>query len=377
MAGQLNITNVIARFLAPLILAGCAPFGSSPDAEQQARFIDSPQFNTESQRFENRRPNVIEDTREEAFNLAMIYEFFIADRPDGVPVQPLPQVTPQMAEFMAPSDDLKIIWFGHSTFLLNFNEKTVLVDPMFSNSAAPVSFAVKRFQPPVIGLDDLPPIDFILISHDHYDHLDMKSVQYFRDQAVTFITPLGVGSHLQGWGINAANIIERDWWDSIEFDGLEFIAAPAQHFSGRSLTDENKTLWASWIVRDAEHNVYFSGDTGYDTHFKAIGEQYGPFDVAFIESGQYNQAWKAVHLLPEEGVQAYQDLKAKRFFPIHWAMFELALHPWYEPVERLDALSAVNNVNLMTPKIGQITTVNSESGFEKWWKALITKAPDR
>lgn len=367
----------ISRFLGPLILAGCAPFGSPPEAEQQSKFAGSPQFNAESSRFENRRPNVIEETREEAFNLAMIYEFFIADRPDGVPVQPLPQVTPQMAEFMAPSDDLKIIWFGHSTFLLNFNDKTVLVDPMFSNTAAPVSFAVKRFQPPVIGLEDLPPIDFILISHDHYDHLDMKSVQYFRDKAVTFVTPLGVGSHLQGWGIDAANIIERDWWERVEFDGLEFIAAPAQHFSGRSLTDENKTLWASWIVRDADHNVYFSGDTGYDTHFKAIGDQYGPFDVAFIESGQYNPAWRAVHLLPEEGVQAYEDLKAERFFPIHWAMFELALHPWYEPVERLDALSAANNVNLMTPKIGQITRVNSESRFEKWWKAFITQEPAR
>ena len=238
-------TKRLFQTLSVMVVAGCAPFGSSPNAEQQSQFVRSPQFNAESSRFENRRPYVIEETREEAFNLAMIYEFFIADRPDGVPAQPLPQVTPQMAEFMAPSDDLKIIWFGHSTFLLNFNGKTVLVDPMFSNSAAPVSFAVKRFQPPVIGLEDLPPIDFILISHDHYDHLDMKSIQYFRDKAVTFVTPLGVGSHLQGWGIGAANIVERDWWESVDFDGLEFIATPAQHFSGRSLTDENKTLWAS------------------------------------------------------------------------------------------------------------------------------------
>ncbi len=305
------------------------------------------------------------------YSLSSILEFF-SERKDGVPSKKLPEVKPDMELFLKPSNDLKAIWFGHSSFLLNMDGKIILVDPVFSGSASPFSFAVKRFQEPVLNLEELPDIDFLLISHDHYDHLDMKSVEFFRDKGGTFIVPLGVGSHLKGLGIQEGKIIERDWWESIKLDDVEFISAPAQHFSGRGLTDENKTLWASWIVRSPNHNLYFSGDSGYDIHFKEIGEKYGPFDVAFIESGQYNEKWPEVHLLPAQAVRAYHDLKAKKYFPVHWGMFELAYHTWYDPIEKLHKLSKEQNVDLLAPKIGQIVSVKEDHFLEKWWKDILS-----
>lgn len=344
-------------------------FGSTPDNEQKDKFKKSPQFNQEIQQFFNRKPNVLDKMREDAFNLETMREWFCGGK-DRAPESPLPEMKPDLAEFLKPSEDLKVIWFGHSTFLLNFSGKIILVDPVFSGSAAPFSFLVKRFQPPVLKLEELPKIDFIVISHDHYDHLDMETMKFFAKKENKFLTPLGVGSHLVGWGVQRSRITELDWWQQTSIDGIEFIATPAQHFSGRGVFDGNKTLWASWILRNASHNIYFSGDSGYDTHFKDIGDKYGPFDIAFLENGQYNEKWRAVHQLPEESVQAYFDLKAKRFFPVHWGMFVLAFHSWREPIDKLSELAKSRGVNTVTPKLGEIVTVNDNYRNIPWWSDL-------
>jgi len=209
-----------------------------------------------------------------------------------------------------------------STALVNYNGPSRLI--WFGNSA---------FLP--IEIAKLPKIDAVLFSHDHYDHLDYGSVQLLKDKVGVFYTPLGVGIHLAEWGVAKEQIIEMDWWEETNFQGLQFICAPAQHFSGRGLTDRGKTLWSSWVIKSDSENIFFSGDSGYGDHFKEIGKKYGPFDFAMLECGQYNEVWKEIHMMPEETAQAGVDLEAKKIMPIHWGAFKLALHSWTDPVERV------------------------------------------
>ena len=223
----------------------------------------------------------------------------------GVPNRALPSMAPNLDEFLnCQNDNVKFIWLGHSTFLLRVAERTILVDPVFSNAASPVPFIAKRFQKTPLGLEDLPVIDFILISHDHYDHLDMDSIKFFKDKQADFIVPLGLSSHLMRWGIHQQRIKEADWWHSIKVGAINFTATPSQHFSGRDLFNSNKTLWASWVIATNSRRIFFSGDSGYDTHFKEIGSKLGPFDLAFIETGQYSLKWREVHMMPRESAQA-------------------------------------------------------------------------
>ena len=350
---------------------GLSNLGSRPSAADKAAFTSSSQYNQLSGLFENRRPNIIAELNNNEMSWKLIKDWLFGGK-DRAPESKLPEVKPDMAEFLQISDELKVIWFGHSSFLLNMAGTLILVDPVFSNNASPLSFMVKRFQKPVLALHELPPIDVIVISHDHYDHLDKASIKHFIDKQTRFITPLGVGAHLRGWGIADERILERDWWQSASIDGVTFTATPAQHFSGRDGLHSNETLWASWVMQSQSHNIYFSGDSGYDTHFKTIGEKYGPFDVAFIESGQYNQNWRAVHMLPEESIAAFKDLNAKNYFPVHWGMFDLSMHTWAEPIERISALAASNNINLLAPRLGQVVNVNKPHSLQHWWKQPFT-----
>lgn len=289
------------------------------------------------------------------------------------PAKKMPEVKPDLKAFVKKSNETKFIWLGHSTFLVNLKGKIILFDPVFSGHASPVSFAIKRFQPPVIGLEDLPEIDFVIISHDHYDHLDMDSIKFFKDKKTKFFAPLGVPSHLMFWGIKKENIHELDWWQSVKYGDLEFVCTPSQHFSGRS-PDGNVTLWSSWVVKSDEKRIFYSGDTGYDTHFKAIGKKYGPFEVAFMENGQYNKAWEDVHMLPEQTVRAFQDLKGENLVSVHWGMFDLSIHSWYEPIERVSALAEKEKINHLTPKLGEMVTMGANlKKPEKWWKPMIEK----
>ncbi len=299
--------------------------------------------------------------------------WFFGDDNDRSPKEKLPEVVPNIKSFLVTSDHIKVIWLGHSTLLINLGGKIILLDPIFSKAASPVPFVVTRFQPPVIKLKDLPHIDYVVISHDHYDHLDRDTVQYFKDKKTLFLSPLGVGSHLRGWGIQKERIKELDWWESIKWDGITFTATPAQHFSGRGLFAQNKTLWAGWVLQKGTKKVFFSGDSGFDSHFKEIGERLGPFDLAFLDVAQYNPIWKEIHLLPEQVPQAFFDVNAKFLIPIHWAMFEIAMHPWYEPGEKLKVNAKDKGINLLTPKIGQMIELGKNQKTSYWWEPLIKK----
>lgn len=350
-----------------IMFTKCATFGSKPKGKIQQKIKESAQFNPEKKKFENRRPELIAKMKKESMSWKTMKKWF-SNTNERTPANRLPQIKPDIAQFIKNSDHPKVIWLGHSTILLNLAGKIILIDPVFSNQASPVSFMVKRFQKPVLSLQELPEIDHIIISHDHYDHLDMETVQFFRNKRTTFMVPLGIGAHLSGWGIDQIKIDELDWWESLKTDAIEFISTPAQHFSGRSLTGGDKTLWSSWVIRNTEHQIFYSGDSGYDAHFKEIGDKYGPFDVAFIENGQYNHAWKAVHMMPEESAQAYFDLKAELYIPVHWGMFNLSLHNWYDPIEEIHILSQKQGLRLATPQIGELLEITEETQTKQWWR---------
>ena len=362
-----------------ILLASCSQFGENPSGDHLDKIKKSPNYNTEEERFENRIENMWDQMSEKdsfwANPQKRIFNNYFFNSAQTVPEVELPEVKPpKIKEFMQSTEGIKFIWFGHSTLLVNIKNIIVLIDPVFSKAASPVSFIVERFQPPVLELKDLPRIDYILISHDHYDHLDMETVIYFKEKDVKFIAPLGVTSHLKSWGVHESKLFETDWWGKLEFEGITFVCTPAKHFSGRLGTiNIFKTLWASWIVKTESNSFFFSGDSGYDIHYKQIGDSYGPFDLAFIDSGQYNERWREVHNMPEEAAQAVLDLKGKAMVPIHWGMFDLAMHDWFEPVEESEKYAEKYGSKLMTPKLGQLVSTESQNVFEKWWKDLIDK----
>ncbi|MFK8020427.1 MAG: MBL fold metallo-hydrolase [Pseudomonadales bacterium] len=361
------IAGLVLIIVGGLMLFDFSVFGSPPTDQQAKGFQSSAQFNTDTGVFQNRLPNAINEGSEDGDTWATLKKLMDKDG-DTLPADKLPEVKPNISRFLEPSETLKSIWLGHSTFLLNLKGVIILIDPMFSDYAAPIPLFVKRFQALVLELEELPDIDYIVISHDHYDHLDMKSIKHFIPSKTVFVVPLGVGAHIEGWGIAKQRIVEKDWWQVAEFEDAKFVATPAQHFSGRSFTDRDKTLWASWVIQAGGHNVFYSGDSGFDTHFKGIGERYGPFDVAYMETGQYNEQWKAVHLMPAEAVKAFKDLNAKYYFPVHWGMFRLSVHPWYEPVEKLYANAKQGNIEIIVPKVGQLVNINKPAPLELWWR---------
>jgi len=247
-------------------------------------------------------------------------------------------------------------WFGHSTVLLKLNGKTIITDPVFEKAASPVPFLNKSFDfKNNYSVQMLPDIDVVLISHDHYDHLDYKTIKKIDSITKKFIVPLGVDAHLLRWGIPADKIEVADWGDAINiYSSISFISTPARHFSGRGPKDRDKTLWCSWVIKSGSNKIFFGGDSGYGNHFKNIGEKYGPFDLTLIECGQYNENWAQIHAMPEQTVQAHIDLKGNKLLPIHWSKFKLSIHTWTEPIERANAAAIKNNVHLQNSKIGEI-----------------------
>ena len=294
---------------------------------------------------------------------------FFRGSPDRVPANELPAVRPALDE--KPADpNMRVTWFGHSTCLIQIDGQTLLTDPMFGDRASPFSFVGPKkfateidFQP-----QDIPEkIDVVLISHDHYDHLDKPTIQALKEKVDTFYVPLGVAAHLVSWGVPEERIVELDWWEEISHGPLTLVATPSQHFSGRGFTNRNTSLWASWVVIGSKERFFFSGDSGYFEGFKQIGDTYGPFDLTMLESGAYNEAWADIHMMPEETVQAHKDLRGNILLPIHWAKFNLALHPWQEPIQRLLNNAGDLSVEVVTPRIGESFYPEKEWPQFHWW----------
>ncbi|MBX2940922.1 MAG: MBL fold metallo-hydrolase [Cyclobacteriaceae bacterium] len=303
-----------------------------------------------------------------------ILKDYIVGVPHNTPSKHLPvQHIDSLDIVNRPDTVTRITWFGHSAFLLEIQGKNILIDPMFGDTPSPHPWLGRsRFTEGLpIAIEKLPEIDAVIFSHDHYDHLDYGSILKLKGKVKNFYTPLGVGSHLEKWGVPKENIHELNWWEEIKFEDLTFKCAPARHFSGRGLGDRFSTLWASWVIQGANHNIYFSGDSGYGPHFKTIGEKYGPFDFAMMECGQYDKRWDNIHMMPEETAQAAVDVNTKLFMPIHWGAFVLALHTWKDPIERVTKKAEELSIPISTPQIGEpIILELVEKPHSKWWEGI-------
>lgn len=288
-----------------------------------------------------------------------MWDFFFNKPADTRPSGQIP-VRSVTGEQLLHAPDGTVYRLGHSTVLMKLNGAFWLTDPIFSRRASPLRFfGPARFHAPPISIDELPPIKGVIISHDHYDHLDHDSIMQLAGKVDCFLTPLGVGDMLIDWGVSAAKVRQLDWWQETEVAGVRLAATPAQHFSGRGLFDRNRTQWASWVILAPGQRVFFSGDSGYFDGFRKIGETYGPFDLTMLETGAYDVNWPGVHMQPEESIQAHIDLKGRRLLPIHNGTFDLSMHSWHDPFDRVVALGEVRHVPVLTPEMGEPVSMHS------------------
>ncbi|MFL9860085.1 MBL fold metallo-hydrolase [Paraburkholderia madseniana] len=321
----------------------------------------------DGKRFRNVRPRPVEGLGK---TLSIVWNILLNKPAGTTPAGALP-VDALSPEQLQAAPDRSLYRLGHSTMLLKLRGQFWLTDPVFAERASPFRrFGPKRFHAPPIALEDLPQLRGVILSHDHYDHLDRETVLALAAKTSVFLTPLGVGDRLIEWGIEASKVRQFDWWQGVEIDGLAFTATPAQHFSGRSLFDGNSTLWASWVIVDDALRVFFSGDTGYFDGFKAIGERLGPFDVTLLETGAYDAQWPYVHMQPDETVQAHVDLRGRWLVPVHNGTFDLAMHRWQEPYERVIGLTAARGIPLSTPRMGERLELAAPHRGEKWWREV-------
>ncbi|MCB0533609.1 MAG: MBL fold metallo-hydrolase [Saprospiraceae bacterium] len=294
----------------------------------------------------------------------------LRNRGSRVPAEPLPVMPFQQADFLAPSQESKFIWYGHSAVLMRINGQTIFIDPMLGPNASPIApFSTNRFSENTLQLiDAFPEIDLMLLTHDHYDHLDYASIQKLKLKTKRYFVALGVKRHLVSWGIEPDLVTEFDWWNHHVFENIKITFTPTRHFSGRGLTDRARSLWGGWVFKTASENIWFSGDGGYGSHFVEIGNRLGPFDFAFMECGQYNESWRQIHLFPDESVQAAIDAQAKKAMPVHWAGFSLAPHHWTDPVAWFFEESSRKSLPLTVPMLGE-QALFSDTRLEKWWMA--------
>lgn len=283
----------------------------------------------------------------------------------NAPESRLPMVDLDKQSFSEQPEEFALYWLGHSSAILELGGKRILIDPVLEN-AAPFPGIVSRYSPAPLKRKDIPQLDYVLITHDHYDHLEYTTIRSLRNRKATFIVPLGVGVRLEGWGVPAANIRELGWDDVFEHGGLSITALKGVHYSGRSKWDRNSTLWCSYVINDADMNIFWSGDTGYGNHFTEIGDKYGPFDLAAIEMDGWNPGWPNTHLFPEEAVKVAKELRAEKMLPIHWAVFDLALHPWNESINSVMGFAEKDSLNVITPRMGEKVT-RDKTEYSRWW----------
>lgn len=336
--------------------------GKLPSGELKKRILRSPNYRDGS--FQNLSPTPV---KQEGITYWKMMREFSKKHPETKPPSKLPFIQTDLNSIN--SEEPVMVWFGHSSYFLRIENKNFLIDPVFSGNAAPFSFMVKAFPGAnEYKPEDMPPIDYLILTHDHYDHLDYKTLKKLKKKVRRIICSLGLSAHLRFWGFDEKIISEMDWWDSIQLDEkIKLTAAPARHFSGRGLK-RGQSLWSSFILNTPSNNIYLGGDSGYDFHFKEIGKRFGPFDLAILESGQYNTMWPLIHMMPEETVQAAVDLRAKKLMPVHWGKFRLGMHPWNEPIKRVMKKAEELNVHVATPRIGEPLFINQEFIGQRWWE---------
>jgi L-ascorbate metabolism protein UlaG (beta-lactamase superfamily) len=347
---------------ASLLLSACTTGGNC-----QPSYAGSPQY--QGCLFAN-PPNP--QTPPSASGWAIWSRFLFSGKEGTVPVDPIPvqPLTRAQLEALDPAAN-HVVRLGHSSHLLKLQGRFWLIDPVFGNRASPFSFVgPKRFHAPPLTLQELPAIEGLVLSHDHYDHLDVPTIEHLALRVQRYFVPLGLKARLVAMGVPAERVQEFDWWQATQHAGVQLTATPAQHFSGRTLTDRNQTLWASWVLESGGQRLYYSGDTGYFDGFRQIGERFGGFDLALLENGAYDAYWPAVHMTPEETVQAFLDLRARVLYSVHNSTFDLAFHRWQDPLERLAALAAGRQIELATPQVGEVMTIGQPRRNQRWWQGL-------
>ena len=370
-SGKLKWTIVTLFFITAcgvLFLENWPQFGGTVSGERLKRVQASPHYH--DREFANTLPH---PPLELGDVWGYFTEQFFGDQ-TRVPLSAIPlSVIPPESIQTQPSPGLRAIWFGHSSIYIELDGLRLLIDPVFSDYASPFDgIGPKRFHPPPIAITDLPKIDAIIISHDHYDHLDMRTAQYLSSKGAQFLVPLGVGSHLDEWEVPEQQITELDWWESTEIQGLTLVCAPAQHYSSRGTFDYKETLWSSWSIIGPEHRVFYSGDTGFSNHFQQIGERLGPFDLSLIKIGQYGPgaSWIYSHMDPEQAIEAHLAVRARRMLPVSWGTFNIAFHDWDEPIKRAVKAANEKNVELVTPRVGEVVTVGKSFSSGNWWEKV-------
>lgn len=340
-------------------------FGRPASAERLTQIQASTHYNNKQFSNLSYTPQLAEGVSMPKIMRDFIFNKDKRSKPAGI----MPSVQTNLKQI--PANENVLVWFGHSSYFMQVSDKKILVDPVFSGHASPVSFSTKNFNGSnTYSAADMPDIDYLFISHDHYDHMDYETLLQLKDKVRFVITGLGVGAHLERWGYDPKIVIEKDWNQEIKLDS-DFIVytTPARHFSGRSLK-RNNTIWSSFVLSAPSLKIFIGGDSGYDTHFAEIGNKYGPFDLAILENGQYNLAWKYIHMLPGQVVQAAQDLKAKVLLPVHWAKFSLSLHAWDEPIKRVTKEAELKHQPLIHPMIGEVVDLNNMREGNKWWEEV-------
>ncbi|HMU02547.1 MAG TPA: MBL fold metallo-hydrolase [Saprospiraceae bacterium] len=339
-------------------------FGQTPSGKRSENVKLSPNYKNGAFQNLSHTPDLSED----ATFVSVLYEFLFKSHKRAKPKSEVPSIKTDLLRLDTAVDVL--IWFGHSSYFMQLEGKRILVDPVFAGYAAPFSFSNKSFDgTDVYSIEDLPYIDYLLISHDHYDHLDYETILKLESKVGKVICGLGTGQHFEYWGYDTDKIIEKDWHQEVVLDGgIKIYVQPSRHFSGR-LFKRNQSLWVSFVLTTPKLNIYAGGDSGYDTHFAEIGNRFGPFDLAILDNGQYDKSWKYIHMFPEEVLKAAQELKAKRLMPVHSAKFVLANHAWDEPLERISTLNQGVRIPLVTPMIGEVVTLNDTTqAFQSWWR---------
>ena len=343
-------------------------FGARMDGARLERAMANPQYR--DGRFVNVQPEA--PTSWAALGDYILRQFSgdeVREPPAPLPVLSVDKAA--LAAAPAPRG-LRAFWLGHASTYVELDGLRLLLDPVFGERVSPLPIGPRRFHPAPIALAELPRIDAVLISQDHYDHLDMDTVRHLAARGTRFFVPLGVGAHLERWGVPAAQVDELEWWEQRTLGGVQLVCTPTRHYSGRALSDRSATLWSSWSVVGPQHRFFYSGDTGYSTHFQEIGSRLGPFDIAFIKIGAYGPgaAWLDIHMSPEHAVQAHREVRGRRMFPVHWSTFNLAYHDWDEPIRRAATEARRTGVELLTPRVGEWVDARREFRSTPWWEAV-------